>query len=295
MDHVKRAALLCEHCMKQESPMGMQKLKMLCRRIGHDMMRLVRLVPPDEFVMKDVDYQGGQIMLTKTISNFCTRGRSLDEIVGRRRVRGARKVELLILYDDSNSMTSWWRSEYLGRKIPERDSPQTVAKVALLSLLETFGKNANVNVVFFGSKADGLHKSRMLSYSELVRRNGSGGTRLDEALRIAVEERWHRRGGKKFVIILTDGVPEAGDENPGEDAYIQSKALSQIDLLLEFNASVLFAPILTNPKLAYKTYGDYNAYTFSQVLGKRGVTVKTTERLRELPENLFAGVKEMIE
>lgn len=294
MRPIESAALLCEHCMHEDSPIALQKLKMLSRKIGHDMMRLSRLVPPDEFVMADTSYEGAQIQLTKTISKFCTRGRSLDEIVGRRRVRGARKVELLVIYDDSNSMTSWWRSEYLRRKIHEHDSPQTMAKIALLSLLETFAKNANANIIFFGSKADGPHKSRSISYPALIARNGSGGTRLDEALRLAIDDGWHKRGGQKYVVILTDGLPEAGNEKQSEDAYIQSKVLTYIDIINKFGAKVLFVPLLIDSKLAYKTYGDHNAYTFATELKKRGVTVKMTDKLKELPENLFAGVKEMV-
>lgn len=286
--------MLCELYMNEGSPIVLQKLKMLCRKIGQDMMRLSRLVPPDQFVMADTTYEGGQLQIPKTISNFCTHGRSLDEIVGRRRVRGARKVELLVLYDDSNSMTAWWRTEYLRRRVHEHDSPQTMAKVALLSLLETFAKNANVNIVFFGSKADGPHKSRTLSYPALITRNGSGGTRLDEALRAAIDDRWHKRGGRKFVVILTDGVPEAGNEKSSEDSYIQEKSLKYMEMLIEHRAGVLFAPLLTDPKLSYKTYGGHNAYTFSQELSRRGVTVKTTEKLAQLPLNLFSGVKEMI-
>ena len=294
MKQIETAALLCELCMKEDSPLALQKLKMICRQIGHDMMRLSRLVPPDSFVIADTDYDGGQIQLSKTTSRFCTRGRSLDQVVGRRRIRSARKVEFLVIYDDSNSMTAWWRSEYLRRRIHEYESPQTMAKIALLSLLETFAKNASASIIFFGSKADAPSKSRNLSYRALVRMNGSGGTRLDEALRVAIEKRWHRRGGRKYVVILTDGVPEAGNEKDSEDSYIQSKAISYLDVMQKFGVRVLFSPILTDAKLAYKEYGEYNARTFAQELRKRGATVKITEKLADLPVNVFTGVKEMI-
>lgn len=52
------------------------------------------------------------------------------------------KLNIMIVYDDSNSMTGWWRKERFGSAVAEEESPQTIAKLAALLILEGYGQAA---------------------------------------------------------------------------------------------------------------------------------------------------------
>ncbi len=82
-----------------------------CRSMGRSFLRLYNIVPPTMERMVYHPYQGtGMISFNKSIAEFCNKGKSLDGMIARERRRDVRKVRFAVIYDDSNSMTAWWRN-----------------------------------------------------------------------------------------------------------------------------------------------------------------------------------------
>lgn len=289
------AAELCVRCKNEPTRANFGKLTQVCRKIGNHLSKVLKLIPPTERRMVVAPFDGaGMIDIGRTIVSFCSFGKSIDNIIERKRDKATRESSLAIIYDDSNSMTGWWRKEFLKKRIPEEEAPQTFAKVSTISLIETFGKESGIDLIFYSSKVDGPYKKGQLSYNELIKRDGSGASRLDLAISRLIEKRWHKRGGKKYLVILTDGVPEVGRDKASEDTKVQDDAIRFIKTLLNYEVKVLYVPILTDTKLAYKNVGSFNAMSFSEELKKMGITVKRVAKLTDLPKSLFEGMKQTV-
>ena len=285
------AAQLCADLTYHYDNLKYERLLARCRRIGNHLARTLELIPPNARRMVDCKFDGmGSINIYKTLNAFCERGKKLDEIVGRKRVQDVRVVNLAILYDDSNSMSAWWRSDYLGKKVEEKDSPHALAKLATLALCESFGKEVKISLVVYGSNAEYYKK---IDYRELVERNGSGATRLDFALAELMKNRWERKGGARYLLILSDGVPEAGNEKYSEDSAVQRASIERLKYLLGAGVRAAYVTLADEKKLALKKLGDYDAESFSARLAKMHVNVEKVKKARELGEVLFACVKRM--
>ncbi|MEW6329222.1 MAG: vWA domain-containing protein [Candidatus Micrarchaeota archaeon] len=285
------AAQLCADLTRHYDNLKYEKFLACCRRIGNHLSRSLELIPPNARRMVDCKFDGmGSINVYRTMNAFCERGKKLDEIVGRKRVQDVRVLNLAILYDDSNSMSAWWRSDYLGKKVEEKDSPHSLAKIATLALCESFGKDAKLSLVVYGSGAKFYKK---IEYRELVERNGSGATRLDSALAELMRNRWERRGGARYLLILSDGVPEAGNEKYSEDSGVQRACFERLKHLLGAGVRIAYVTLADEKKLALKKLGDYDAESFCARLARMHVNVEKVKSARELGEVLFSCVKKM--
>lgn len=296
MNEILLAAELCSRCKAEpKNRESFEKLVLTCRKIGKHLSRIMKLIPPTERRMVQYKFDGtGMIDINRTINSFCTYGKSIDNIIERKRSRATRELNLMIVYDDSNSMTSWWRKEYLKKKVGESEAPQTYAKISTISLIETFGREAGVDLMFYGSNVIGPLGKSQFSYTELIKKDGSGATRLDLALEKLIEKKWHKRGGKKYLVILTDGLPEVGRDKAGEDSEVQEATLANIKKILDNEVRILYVVLLTDVKLAFKSIGSYNAMSFAEVLKRKGITVRKVSNLQELPKSLFEGMKEAV-
>ncbi|MEM4390066.1 MAG: VWA domain-containing protein [Candidatus Micrarchaeia archaeon] len=291
MKEEERAAQLCGTLLHSYDRSAMAGFMSACRRIGLHLARAVKLIPPNVRRMRDGPFDGtGNINVYKTMNVFLSRGKDITKIVGRKRVVDARVLHLAVLFDDSNSMSAWWRSERLGRPVRDSESPHSFAKVAVAAVAESFGKQANsLTLVAFGSKAK-LFKR--LDFRELIALNGSGATRLDLALEELRKIKWERRGGAKFLLVLTDGVPEAGNENAREDAAIQRRCADLMAYYARLGVRVLYITLTHEKALAEKKIGEHTCESYAQLLRRRHVVVAEAKDIRALGSTLFTALKE---
>lgn len=261
-----------------------------CWRLGTHWKKIVRLVPPSHRVIRSVPYDGTcAIDVYKTLSVFLQKGKDISLAVGRKRVPGARAWNLALLYDDSNSMTAWWRSDVLNRRVQEKTAPQAFAKIAALSLYSAVARDAKL---FFIPYATSARAYKGLPVSELISLNGSGATRLDLALDALHSLKFERFGGEKYVVILSDGVPESGRGVASEDSAVQEKALSALSYLSRLGCRIIHLSFAHEKELAEKKIGGHNMYSFANRLRKIGCRAKIISNGSELSPALFRAFKE---
>jgi len=267
-----------------------------CKSIGAELSKAAKFVPPSKAVMKNQPFNGcGMINVSRTISAFCTYGKRVDQIVSRRRVKAERKANLAVLFDNSNSMTSWWVSDFLGEKVAGRQTPSVIAKIATIALCETFGSvDDEIDLVLFGSSVTRIRK-RAETYKKLLECNGEGGSRQDLALQELKRTGWHNRGGLKFLVILTDGLPEIGLEEEEEDAAIQDDVVKLVSQFAASGVRIAYVPILLQKRLFTKRVGNFNALEFAEKFEKmNGVSVARINKLEDLPAGLFEATRKAL-
>lgn len=288
----KRLRVACAKCMAEPSNVrAYDTLITGCRSIGRNLLRFYHIIPPTSERMIYKTYDGtGIISYHKTIAEFCNKGKSLDGMLTYRRIRDVKKVRLALLYDDSNSMTSWWRKQAMQQNLEEGDAPQTYAKLACLSLMEGLGRDMEINFWKFGSEARGPFNLSSNMYKEIIGSNGSGGTRLDLALQSMIDNGWHRRPGVKVAIVLTDGIPEVGRSVYAEDVIVNVRSLDLIKKLLQNKVHVLYLQLLTDESRKYKKSGGYTLMEFGNDVQRMGCEYMTINNKESLMESLFKGL-----
>jgi hypothetical protein len=285
---------LCVEAMRNPSDAFLfEKLIKSCRTAGTHLLRTYHFDSPTQRKMVYRKYDGtGMISPSRTLTEFITKGRRMESVMSRTRTQLTKKLNMAVLYDDSTSMTAWWRNKYFAYKqITEETAPQTSAKIGCFALLEAFGNEADIVVITFGSDISGPFIVRNELYKELVKRNGSGGTRVDMALQKLMNIRWHDKAGLKLLIVFTDGLPETGKRVHDEDAKIQQITLNTLKLMLDAGVQILWIPIFTDERLMHFKIGDYDAKSFTEKIGKMGVKVAEVRETSALLDTLFAGLK----
>jgi len=266
-----------------------------CRVIGRSFLRLYSIMPSLITRMVYSRYSGGGIIsFNKTIAGFSRSGKTLDEVVARYRLKDVKKLNIAIMYDDSNSMTGWWRSKNMSASIHESQAPQSYAKVACLSLMEGLGKAADVSLWTFGSRAEGPFNANTNMYRQLISRNGSGGTRLDLALKSLVDTGWHRKHGTNVVVVLTDGVPEVGRSVYAEDVLVNMKALELIKSLQGYKVKALYIQLHTDDSRKFKRSGGYTIAEFGSAIDKMGGMVMDVDTANRISDSLFKGLQQVL-
>jgi hypothetical protein len=266
-----------------------------CRSIGRNFLRLYNIVPPTMERMVYEPYQGtGIINFNKSISEFCNKGKSLEGMIARQRKRDVKKVRFAVLYDDSNSMTSWWRNQTLSETISEADSPQTYAKVACISLMEGLGRDTEINMWKFGSEVNGPFNLTTNIYRELIASNGSGGSRLDLALNSALDYGWHKRSGEKIMVIITDGIPEIGRSVYAEDVITTLNTLDMLKLLIRNNVQVLYLQLTTDESRNYRKIGGYTMIEFGEAIKRLGCVYMCVRSKEKIEASMFKGLNSVM-
>jgi hypothetical protein len=262
-----------------------------CRSIGHNFLRLYNIVPPTMTRMVYHSYQGtGIINFNKSISEFCNKGKSLEGMIARERRRDVKKVRFAVLYDDSNSMTSWWRSQTLAETLAEADSPQTYAKVACISLMEGLGRDAEISLWKFGTEARGPFNLTTNMYRELIASNGSGGSRLDLALKSVIDNGWDMRSGAKIAVIITDGIPEVGSSVYAEDVIATVNSLDLLKQLVHHKVHVLYLQLTTDESRRYRKIGGYTMVEFGQEVERLGCVYMKATAKDKIEASMFKGL-----
>ena len=270
------------------------ELMMGCRNIGKNLLRLYSLMPSANTRMIYAPYSGsGIISFNKTVTEFSSRGKSLNGVISRYRVRDVKKLHVAIIYDDSDSMTAWYRNKFAPKKITDAQAPQAYAKLACLSLMEGLGREVDINLWTFGAHADGPFSVNTNMYKQLITHNGSGGTRLDLALQSVIDYSWYKKMGTKIAIILTDGIPEMGNSDYSEDVLINVRALDQIKYLVSRKVKVLYLQLNTDDARKFKKSGGYTMKEFGHNIQKMGCCVVNVDTAEKLGDSLFNGIQEM--
>lgn len=286
----------CARCMADQGDVESYDMLMNgCRIIGRSFLRLYSIMPSMTTRMVYARYSGsGTISFNKTILGFSRNGKTLDEVVARYRLKDIKKLNVAIMYDDSNSMTGWWRSKNMGTKVNEAQAPQSYAKVACLALMEGLGKTADISLWTFGSQAEGPFNASTNMYRQLISRNGSGGTRLDMALQSIIDTGWHRKRGTNAVIVLTDGVPEVGRSVYAEDVLVNMKALELIKSLQRGKVKALYIQLHTDDSRKFKKSGGYTMAELGTVIEKMGGLVMNVDTANRISDSLFKGLQQVL-
>ncbi|HTY91970.1 MAG TPA: vWA domain-containing protein [Methanocella sp.] len=265
------------------------------RIIGRSFLRLYNIMPSMTTRMVYSSYSGGGIIsFDRTISTFGQHGKTLDGVIARYRLKDVKKLNLAIMYDDSNSMTAWWRNKNMGATVNESQSPQSYAKVACLALMEGLGKSADISLWTFGSRAEGPYNASANMYRQLISRNGSGGTRLDLALQSLTDQGWHRKRGSKVIIVLTDGVPEVGRSVYAEDVLVNMKAFELIRNIQYNHARFLYIQLHTDDSRRFKKSGGYTMTEFGAAIEKMGGLVIDVDTANKISDSLFKGLQQVL-
>ncbi len=286
----------CARCMADPSDVeSYERLMNGCRILGKSFLRLYSIMPATTTRMIYSNYTGGgMISFNRTITGFNQKGKSLDEVVARYRVRDVKKLSLAIMYDDSNSMTAWWRIKNMGLRISEAQAPQSYAKVACLALMEGLGKAADISLWTYGSRSEGPFTASNNMYRQLISRNGSGGTRLDLALQSLLDLGWHRRPGMRVAIVLTDGVPEAGRSVYAEDVLVNVKVLDLLRGIMGSKVKVLYIQLHTDDSRQFKKSGGYTMKEFGEAIERMGGRVVNVDTASRISDSLFKGLQQVL-
>jgi hypothetical protein len=286
----------CAKCMGDSSSVeSYDRLMDGSRLIGRNFLRLYSIVPSMSTRMVYATYSGaGNISFDRTITNFGQMGKTLDGVVARYRLKDVKKLNLALLYDDSNSMTAWWRSKNIGATINEAQAPQSYAKIACLALMEGLGKSADISLWTFGSRAEGPYNANAGMYRQLISRNGSGGTRLDLALQSMMDMGWHRKRGTNVAVVLTDGVPEVGRSVYAEDVLVNMKALELIRNIQSNKVKILYIQLHTDDSRKFKKSGGYTVAEFGSVIEKMGGLVMNVDTANKVSDSLFKGLQQIL-
>ncbi len=286
----------CSTCMTDPgSVRAYDDLLTGCRSIGRNFLRLYNIVPPTMERMVYESYQGtGIINFNKSIAEFCNKGKSLEGMVARQRKRDVKKVRFAVLYDDSNSMTSWWRNATFSETISEADSPQTYAKVACISLMEGLGRDTEITMWKFGTEARGPFNLTTNMYRELIASNGSGGSRLDLALKSMLDSGWDKRNGAKIVIIITDGIPEIGCSVYAEDVIATVNTLDMLKQLVHHKVHVLYLQLTTDESRKYRKIGGYTMVEFGEEVERLGCVYLSVKAKEKIEASMFKGLNSVM-
>lgn len=286
----------CGRCLADQSDLdSYDKLMNGCRIIGRSFLRLYSIMPSMTTQMVYTSFGGsGIISFNKTISSFSQHGKTIDGVIARYRMKDVKKLNIALLYDDSNSMTAWWRNKNMGASISEAQSPQSYAKVACLALMEGLGKSADVSLWTFGSRAEGPFNANTNMYRQLISRNGSGGTRMDMALQSLIDTGWHRKRGTNVAIVLTDGVPEVGRSVYAEDLLVNMRALELIRSIQGVKVKLLYIQLHTDDSRRFKKSGGYTVSEFGEAIEKMGGHVMNVDTANLIGDSLFKGLQQVL-
>ncbi|OPY28830.1 MAG: hypothetical protein A4E28_01291 [Methanocella sp. PtaU1.Bin125] len=266
-----------------------------CRSIGRNFLRIYNIVPPTMTHMVYNSYQGiGIINYNKSIAEFCNKGKSLEGMIARERRRDIKKIRFAVVYDDSNSMTSWWRNQTMSETINEADSPQTYAKVACISLMEGLGRDTEITLWKFGTEARGPYNLTTNMYRELIASNGSGGSRLDLALQSMLDNGWDKRSGAKIAIIITDGIPEHGRSIYAEDVIATVNTLDMLKQLVRHKVHVLYLQLTTDESRKYRKIGGYTMVEFGEEVQRLGCIYMSVKTKDKIEASMYKGLNSVM-
>jgi hypothetical protein len=296
-DLVADTLTYCAQFLEKHKPRIYRKIIDNCRNIGSDVLKRDYYVPPSLERMKYQPYHGaGIIAVNRTQQEFCTRGRQMDAVIGRSRVRSKPALHLAVLLDNSDRMTAWARTRMIGREVPGKDAPSAFAKIATIALLEETCEADTRSLITFGSdtRADiNIHGS--LDYGALLAANGAGCCRLDLALASLLRMRWDLLKGERQLIILTGMPPATGTGVLLDEIGVQEASLLYMRRMVREGVRILYLPILTQTRLIDTRIGAYTSRTFAHRINELKIAVSMIGGADTFVYALRGGIKQMLQ
>ncbi|HIH43564.1 MAG TPA: hypothetical protein HA257_00345, partial [Candidatus Methanoperedenaceae archaeon] len=138
------------------------------------------------------------------------------------------------------------------------------------------------------------YNRHQVSYKDILRKNGSGLARLDLALASLLQKEWELRKGKKYLIMLSGGLPYFGNNILLDDIEVQESVFVYLRRMLRLGVRALYIPFNTDRRLLDTWVGGYNLKNFAKKMSRIGVAVSPVSNFAELPECLHGGIKKMM-
>lgn len=296
-DLVAGTLTYCAQFLEKRKPRIYRTIIDNCRNIGGDLLKKDYYIPPSLERMKYQPYGGaGIIAVNRTQQEFCTRGRRMDAVIGRSKVRSKPALHLAVMLDNSDRMTAWARTRMIGREVPGKDAPSAFAKIAAIALLEEICDAETRSLITFGSDVSAnidIHGD--IDYEALLAADGAGCCRLDLALASLLRMRWDIRNGERQLIILTGMPPETGTGVLLDDIGVQETSLQYMRRMVRKGVRILYLPILPQTGLIDTRIGAYTSRTFAQRVHELRIAVSVIGRADTFVHALRGGIKQMLQ
>ena len=292
MDIVSDTASYCAQFLNSKSPGVYGRIIENCRDIGRDALKRDYYVPPTLKKMTYRKYDGtGILAINRTQQEFCSRGRQMEAVIGKKHVISTPDLHLAVLVDNSDQMTAWARSVMLGQEIPEECAPLTLAKIATIALFEQIRDAQTRSLIAFGSGVDTYDS---IDYRRLLAENGSGCCRLDLALSELLRMRWDLRRGERQLIILTSMPPDTGTGILLDEIGVQEASLIYMRRMTRNGVRILYLPIFTQMELVDTKIGVCSSRNFVKRIHKLGIAVSLIGRSDTFVQAMRVGIKQML-
>ena len=272
------------------------KIVSACSELAYQYLRTDYYIPPTVGRMVYRKYgDGGDIHINRTVQEICTKGRSMDAIVSRQRVKDIRMDNFAFVIDRSDVITAKGLGRKIGAHIGESKNPEILENIAAISILENIKKTSDViDIVTYGNDAEGPFNEQQYTYRDMLLDVGKGANRLDLALARLLQLHWDRRPGVKHLIILTSGMPETGRMNLLDDIEVQETVLQYLDHMQKRRVRTLYLPVITDEGFANKRVGSHSPRSFAQKIARIGIPTAELGDLQMLPDVLRDGFKQML-
>lgn len=272
------------------------KIVSTCSELAYQYLRTDYYVPPTVGRMVYRKYgEGGNIHINRTIQEICSKGRSLDAIVSRQRVKDINLDNFAFVIDRSAAITAEGLGRKTGTHIGGSKNPEIIEKIAAISILESIKKTSDViDIVTYGKDIEGPLNEQQYTYRDMLLDQGEGANRLDLALARLLQLQWDRRPGVKHLIILTSGMPETGRMNLLDDIEVQETVLQYLDHMQKKGVRTLYLPVITDEGFANKRVGSHSPRSFAHKIAHIGIPTAELGDLQTLPDVLRNGFKQML-
>ncbi len=268
----------------------------MCSELAYQYLRTDYYIPPAVGRMVYRKYgAGGNIHINRTMQEICSKGRSLEAIVSRQRVKDIKLDNFAFVIDRSDAITAKGLGRKTGTHIDVSNNPEIIEKIAAISILESIKKTSDViDIVTYGKDVEGPLNEQQYTYNEMLLDGGEGANRLDLALARLLQLQWDRRPGVKHLIILTSGMPETGRMNLLDDIEVQETVLQYLNHMQKRGVRALYLPVITDEGFANKRVGSHSPRSFSQKIARIGIPTAELGDLDTLPDVLRSGFKQML-
>ncbi|MBW6470033.1 MAG: hypothetical protein K0A90_02290 [Methanosarcinaceae archaeon] len=268
----------------------------MCSELAYQYLRTDYYIPPTVGRMVYRKYgDGGNIHINRTVQEICSKGRSMDAIVSRQRVKDVRLNNFALVIDRSDAITAKASGRKIGTHIGGSKNPEILEKIAAMSIMESIKKTSDViDIVTYGNDVKGPFNEQQYTYREMLLDKGAGANRLDLALARLLQIHWDRKHGIKHLIILTGGIPETGRMNLLDDIEVQESVLQYLNQMQKRGVRILYLPVIVDETFANKRVGSHSPRSFAQKIARIGIPTAELGDLQTLPDILRDGFKQML-
>ena len=268
----------------------------ICSELAYKYLRTDFYIPPSVGRMSYRKYgDGGDIHINRTIQEICSKGRSMDAIISRQRIKDVRLDNYAFLIDRSDTITAQGLHSLIDTSIDDSKNPDILEKIALISIMESIKKTSDIiDIITYGNDVKGPFNEQQYTYKDMLLDGSKGANRLDLALARLLQLQWDKRPGMKHLIILTSGIPQTGRMNLLDDIEVQETIIQYLDHMQKRGVRILYIPIIADEEFANKRVGSHSPRSFTQKIERIGISTAELGDLQLLPYALRGGFKQML-